>query len=183
MLSINQLAWVANVLVSTVSGGAVGGHRLVHGDITSPVTSLVGRGHHLPMWRGHPLSSGTTGLGTTASSLWASQSEGAGRVAGRIGHIAGKGHASLDFQALLIISFTFWDLCVTHGHLSHFLYIFGDAQVSITCVPCLRQRLGSCSVPGKLLEPPDPPLSSAAAVHSPALGFPTPPVPVTMLTS
>lgn len=100
MLSINQLAWVANVLVSTVSGGAVGGHRGHHLPCSKEASSPLWWGGDItfPEWRGHPLCSETTGLGATAGSLWASQSEGAEGVAGGIGHIAGKGRASLDFQ-------------------------------------------------------------------------------------
>lgn len=78
--------------------------------------SLVGRGHHLPGVEGHPLSSETTGLGTTAGSLWASHSEGAGREAGGIGHIAGKGHASLGFQGTFNYFFHFLGpLCNTRA--------------------------------------------------------------------
>lgn len=110
MLSINQLAWVANVLVSTVSGGAVGGHRPAGAQGTSPplyegdiITSLV--------WRGHHLSSATKGLEATASSLWASQSKGAGRVAGGDRSHCWKGACfsrfSRHFQLFLSIFGTF----------------------------------------------------------------------------
>lgn len=172
MLSINQLAWVANVLVSTVSGGAVGGHRPAGAQGTSPplyegdiITSLV--------WRGHHLSSATMGLEATASSLWASQSKGAGRVAGGIGHIAGEGHASLDFQGTFNYFFQFLEpLCNTWepfpllrcfwrctGFRNLCSMVYGSIWV-------LALLLGSC------WNPLTPPPTADAAVHSPALGFP-----------
>lgn len=81
MLSINQLAWVANVLVSTVSGGAVGGHSPAGAQGTSP------RGHsHLCVEGTSPSLSSAP-----ARSLWASHSQGAGSMAGGMGPIAGKG--------------------------------------------------------------------------------------------
>lgn len=140
MLSINQLAWVANVLVSTVSGGAVGGHRPAGAQGTSPplceggiITSLVCRGHHLPGVEGHPLSRETTGLGAPASSLWASQSEVAGRVAGGIGHIAGKGHASLDFQG-------------TSNYFFHFLEPLCNARAPFPLLTCFWRCTGFCNL-------------------------------------
>lgn len=57
-----------------------------------------------------------------------------------------------------------------------------NTQVSVTCVLWCKAAFGLLLCPWKLLEPLDLPLTADAAVHSSALGFPTPPVPVTMLT-
>lgn len=80
MLSINQLAWVANVLVSTVSGRAEGVRR--------PAIRCE---------EGHRLSGATAAFGETNGSLWASLG---GRKLGGwlMGWVpfSGKGCISLD---------------------------------------------------------------------------------------
>lgn len=145
MLSINQLAWVANVLVSTVSGGAVGGHRGHH--LRDTVTSAV---------------EGTSPSLCSAPALGLPQ-PGSREQAGGVGPIAGKGHVSLDFQDTFN-SFSFWNLCVIHGHLSHSLYAFGGAQVSVTCVLWCKAAFGVLLCPWGALEPLGAALTAGAAV-------------------